>query len=267
MDCNSLVSVSRRSVSQAEMEQCAVRECRTVDINNESCIGEYYELPLYSATPALHSEVVTMCNQLTEAFPQQPIQFFKMLCNAIEKAQMSLEHLQAAIDHLVNTHRYSTFTIADIIDFAKGIKVADCIQTLRYLAKNKDFGYSDVVVIRWKTQDNERKMYALKADVDNAHVHLDVIGVWDDVEHKFKVLDMIRDKTIPARKEAFMKTLLPYCNKPPKYNGKYDVNDVKAFYCCYTKVVDFGDKLFYETFMNKFDVEIALENFCRNRHR
>lgn len=267
MDCNSLVSVLRRSVSQAEMKQCAVRECRTVDINNESYTGEYYELPIYSTTPALHSEVVTMCNQLMQSFPQQSVQFFNALYNRIEQAQMSLEHLQAAIDHLVNTHKYSTFTIADIIDFAKGIKVADCILTLRYLAKNKDFGYSDVVVIRWKTQDNERKMYALKADVDNAPVHLDVIGVWDDVEHKFKVLDTIQDKTIPARQEAFKKTLSQYCNKPPTYNGKYDVDDIKAFYDYYAEAVNFGDELRYETFMNKFDVETTLETFCRNRHQ
>lgn len=267
MDCNSLVSVSRRSVSQAEMEQCAVRECRTVDINNESYTGKYYELPIYSATPARHSEVVTMCNQLTEAFPQQPIQFFKMLCNAIEKAQMSLEHLQAAIDNLINTHKYNTFTIADIVDFAKGIKVANSILTLRSITKNKDFDCRDVVVVRWKGRDNERKMYALKADVDNAPIYLEVIGVWDDVKHKFEVLDTIRDKTIPERQETFKKTLLQYCNKPPEYNGKYDVDDVKAFYDYYAEAVNFGDELRYETRMNKFDAETALETFCRNRHQ
>lgn len=267
MDCNSLVSIPRRSVSQAEMEQCAVRELRMVDINNESYTGEYYELPIYSTTPALRSEVVTICNQLLRAFPQQAIHFYNALYDHIEKAQMSLEHLQAAIDNLINTHRYNTFTIADIVDFAKGIKVANSILTLKSLTKNKDIVNGDVVVVRWKTQDNERKMYALKADVDNAPIYLEVIGVWNDVKHKFEVLNTIQDKTIPARQEAFKKTLLQYCNKPPTYNGKYDVDDIKAFYDHYAEVVNFGDELRYETFMNKFDVEMALENFCRNRHQ
>lgn len=242
-----------------------LQKCQYTDIYDERCEGDFVELSIYGAEPATNAQVIKACVPLTVAFPDQRNSLFDALYNAIAEEGMSVERLKAAVHNLVTTHVYPTFSIANIVGFDKTLKVASSVSALRYLAKAPKLAYTEIVVICGYLDGNERKMFGIKAEIECSAYRTRIIGVWNEDLQKWDVLRQIKDNTIPQRQAEFKQSLYVYCNYPPKYNGKYSPSDINEFYKYYSQVVEFGDKLRFETFM-KWDAEMFLQKWFKNRH-
>lgn len=246
-----------------------LQKCQYTDIYDERCEGDFVELSIYGGKVAQREEIVAECAILTTVFPIEDKdtskKFYSVLYDTIEREGMSAERLKAAVHNLVTTHVYPTFSIANIVGFDKTLKVASSVSALRYLAKSPKLAYTEIVVICGYLDKNERKMFGIKAEIECSAYRNRIIGVWNEDLKGWDVLRQIKDNTIPQRQAEFKQSLYVYCNYPPKYNGKYSPSDINEFYKYYSQVVEFGDKLRFETFM-KWDAEMFLQKWFKNRH-
>ncbi len=256
-ESNDIVPTQSSAIAVASKKN-ALQRCLYTDQNGVACRGEYCELSVYSNRPALHTEVVAECATLLAAFPEQNPAFYSILHKAVEDEGMSLERLREAVRRLITEHRYRTFSVADVVGYDKTIRVARSISTLRYITRTPKLDYSDIVVVRGKVEDNECKMFGVKCEIETSPYKSRIIGTWNSDTNSWNILGQVNDSTIPQRQEFFKQSLYEYCNRPPRYNGKYDAEMVKAFYDYYSQIVGFGDVLRFEQQM-QWNAESALE--------
>ena len=261
MDENTNIVLRNCSNSLSTRANSSVlQQCTYVDINGDVCNGSFLELSLYGNKPACYEEIFAECSTLMMAFPAQEKTFFSILYQAIEDEGMPLGRLQEAIKQLIANHKYKTFNVADIISYDKTLKVAENISTLRYITQRSDLGYSDIVVVKGRREGNECKMYGVRYEIEDSPYKSRIIGTWNTQTNSWDILGTVNDNTIAKRQQEFKQSLFKYCNHPPKYIGKYDIDVVKSFCEYYSQVVNFGDTLRFETMLS-WDVESALEHW------
>lgn len=255
------IVISNTELSSSQQRE-VLQHCAYTDSNGSVCNGSFCELSVYDCRPATHNQIVEECAVLLTMFPNIKDSFFLMLHRYIENSEMSVERLRAAVSRLITEHKYNTFTVADILGYDKTIIVADSVSTLRYIVRNSSLDYGDMVVVRGKVNGNERKMYAVKYEVESSPYKSRIIGTWNSHTHSWNVLGQVNDNTIQQRKDSFRQSLFEFCDYPPRYMGKYNVQLVGKFYDYYSQVVGFGDMLRYEQYMS-WDMESALEKWCK----
>lgn len=247
----------------------ALKRTYTENDLGEKVVDEVLEISIYPQVhitndqqrESYHASVVNECARLMAAFPMrsyaQQQSFYSILYGAIEESKMPIQRLHDAISKLIREHRYSFFAPADILSFDNTITLSTSIGAL----KRKEKGITDenIVAVYGAINGNVRRMYGIKEDVESSVYADRVIGRWDKERNCFEWIGSYDDPTIPQRQQTFKESLYKYCNTPP-YNGKYDVNVVKAFYEHYSQVIMPGDRLLFESYMS-FNAAIFLENF------
>lgn len=244
-----------------------VREV-SYELDGEFVKGTALNVSQYGTKPATYAEIVKECEKLMSAFPitkgTQKDTFYSILYETIQNEKMPLGRLQAAIKKIIAENKYPTFRIADVVGFDKKLNLAKSISALRYISRPQELTYSDIVVLYGKISGKTCRLYGIKAELENTPYASRIVGVWNAEQRGWNWVGQINDPTIADRQLVFKQSLFQFCNKPPRYNGKYDVDLVCKFYEKYSQVVPPNDTLLFETKFN-WDTEMYLENFAKQQ--
>lgn len=124
-----------------------------------------YALSMYDDKKADATAIASLTLKLSAAYPtayENPM-FASVLTDAIIRNGMTEKQLEDAVNHLIDTCPYKTFSIADIVSYDKRVPLMDygeyCRRTTEGVNRGEDF----------ETVKIDGKCYwALKSDIINA---------------------------------------------------------------------------------------------------
>lgn len=127
--------------------------------------GDGYALTIYTDRKADETSWAVQAARISAVFPKMRgnAPFLNELCRAVIRNNMTEKQLSDAIDRLIETCSYPTFSIADIVSYDKRVPLMDygeyCRRTTEGVNRGEDF----------ETVKIDGKCYwALKSDIINA---------------------------------------------------------------------------------------------------
>jgi hypothetical protein len=81
------------------------------------------EVSTYKGEPATDTEISECVTALTASYPTMKAEFFGVLASRLKAECWPAKRIQDAITHVIDTCKYPTFTIADIMSFDRPMKL------------------------------------------------------------------------------------------------------------------------------------------------
>lgn len=88
------------------------------EVDEKTC-----EVTTYRDAPATAKEMAAAVAKLTMSYPQVTEQFYGVLCSRWKEERWSAQRIKDAIENLIDTCKYPTFSIGQIMSYDRPVKL------------------------------------------------------------------------------------------------------------------------------------------------